>query len=348
MPAVALLSHRASLAHDTGAHPENAARIPAIERALAERGFAGVQRLESPAASSEALLRVHPGAHVEAIRALCESGGGPIDADTVTSPGSYTAALHGAGGAVAMVDLLLGGAPGAGPRSAFSVARPPGHHAEAARAMGFCLFNSVAVAARHAQAAHGCERVLVLDWDVHHGNGTSAIFHTDPSVLFVSIHQWPLYPGTGAAGDEGAGPGLGHTVNLPVPAGAGDETFGSLVEHLVVALLAAFAPGLVLVSAGYDAHAEDPLAACRVTDEGYFEMAASLRRACEAAAVPLGLVLEGGYALDALGRSVAATVAALAAEPAPEPAARALSPVTARAAARVARHWPGLDLPPGA
>ena len=340
MVAVPYLRHASSVRHDTGDHPENAARIPAIERELADRGWRGLERVEAPAVEMAALLAVHPREHVEAIEGLCARGGGFIDADTLTGPDSYEAALHAAGGAAHMVDLLLGGRA----RAAFCGLRPPGHHAEAARAMGFCLFNNVAVAARRARDEHGCRRVLVLDWDVHHGNGTNDIFHADDGVLFVSIHQWPLYPGTGAATDAGSGPGLGYTVNLPVPPGSGDETFVSLVEHLVVPLAHAYQPGLVLVSAGYDAHREDPLASCAVTEAGYAAMTAALRRACAGLGdVPLGMVLEGGYALGALARSVAVTLDALTSEAPPALDPPPVSPVTAPAAARVERHWPGVS-----
>ncbi len=183
--------------------------------------------------------------------------------------------------------------------------------------MGFCFFNNVAVAAAHARAAHGVERVAILDWDVHHGNGTNDIFHADPSVLFCSIHEWPLYPGTGAASDVGSGPGTGYTVNLPVPAGSGDAAVTSLVEHVVAPLFVEHAPGLVLVSAGFDAHRADPLADLEVTEAGYAAMTASLRRACAEAGAPLGLVLEGGYAVNALAASVAALMPVLGASQVP-------------------------------
>ncbi|MBI5106721.1 MAG: histone deacetylase [Solirubrobacterales bacterium] len=314
MPAPVLFRHPSSLDHDTGPHPEQPARIVAIERELGARGWAGFAPEESPAASRELLQAVHPERHVNGIHELCAAGGGMIDVDTVVSEGSWEAALHAAGGAAAMVDRLLGGD---GARIGATAHRPPGHHAEVARAMGFCLFNNVAVAARRARDEHGVSRVLVLDWDVHHGNGTQDVFYATDEVLFVSIHQWPLYPGTGAAGETGTGAGLGYTVNLPVPGGTGDDGYLSLVQHVVVPLARAYAPGLVLISAGYDAHADDPLASCRVTDDGFAGMAATMRALADALGVPLGVVLEGGYDLGALARGFAVTLDAVARPEAP-------------------------------
>jgi len=337
MGAVAYLRHPSSLRHDTGAHPERIQRIVAIEAALAERDWAGLERVEAPAASEEALLAVHPRAHLDAIRALAERGGGAIDLDTVTSAGSWDAALHAAGGAAHMVDLLLGErAFGAG----FCGLRPPGHHAEPARAMGFCLLNNVAVAARRARDAHGAQRVLVVDWDVHHGNGTQAVFESDPGVLFVSIHQWPLYPGTGSVQETGTGEGAGHTVNLPVPPGSGDDVFLSHVAHLVAPLARTYRPDLVLVSAGYDAHADDPLADCAVTDAGYASLASALRAVAGEADAPLGAVLEGGYELDALARSVVVSLAAWGAEGEDGLPDVAPHPLTEEALGRLRRWWP--------
>jgi acetoin utilization deacetylase AcuC-like enzyme len=339
MPSVAYLRSSASLLHDTGANPERADRIPAIEAELAERDWVGLERVDAPAADEDVLLAVHSREHVDAIRALVERGGGTIDVDTVASPGSWEAALHASGGAAGMVDLLVGERSYEG---AFCGLRPPGHHAERARAMGFCLFNNVAVAARRARDAHGVERVLVLDWDVHHGNGTNAIFHEDPGVLFVSIHQWPLYPGTGPADDVGSGAGRGFTVNLPVPPGSGDETFASHVEHLVDPLVRDYRPGLVLVSAGYDAHRDDPLADCEMTEAGYGAMTAAVRLAAGEAGAPVGVVLEGGYDLGALARSVAATLSVLAADEPSGNGGVALHPLTEEALARAERFWPEL------
>jgi acetoin utilization deacetylase AcuC-like enzyme len=225
---------------------------------------------------------------------------------------------------------------------AASIHRPPGHHAERARAMGFCLFNNVAIAARRAIDAHGLSRVLILDWDVHHGNGTNDIFEADPQVLFVSIHQWPLYPGTGAASDIGSGAGEGYTVNLPVPGGSGDALWCSLVEHVVLPLAGDYAPELVLVSAGYDAHADDPLAGCTVSDEGYATMAGSVRRLTESLGVPLGMILEGGYDLGALARCVGRTLDVFGGSSAPAAVDLPVHPGAVEAAARLAARWPAL------
>lgn len=301
-----LFHHPSSLRHDTGGHPEQPSRIVALERALRERDWLGWERRRSSAPPGEVLEAVHPRGYVEELERFCAAGGGMLDLDTVASPGSFAAAVHAAGGAADLVDALLGGEA----RLGASMHRPPGHHAEAARAMGFCLLNNVAVAARRARDAHGLGRVAVVDWDVHHGNGTNDVFHADPGVLFLSIHQSPLYPGTGAASDVGSGAGEGFTVNLPVPAGSGDAVFCSLVEHVVAPVVLEYEPGLVLVSAGFDAHREDPLAGCEVTDAGYAAMAACVRRVADALGVPLGIVLEGGYALGALSRSFVATLEA--------------------------------------
>jgi acetoin utilization deacetylase AcuC-like enzyme len=337
MPAPLLFRHPSSREHDTGVHPERAARIVALEGALEARDWLGWEMRESPEVPREALEAIHPAAYVESIAAVCAAGGGALDVDTVVSSGSFVAGLHGAGGAVAAVDALLG--PN-GPRVAASLHRPPGHHALATRAMGFCLFNNVAVAARRALDRWDAGRVMILDWDVHHGNGTNDIFHAVPEVLYVSIHESPLYPGTGPAADAGSGPGEGFTVNLPVPAGSGDAAWCSLVEHVAVPLGLEHQPGIVLVSAGFDAHVRDPLAGCMVTRAGYVEMSASVRRLADELGVPLGIVLEGGYDLEALTESTIAMLEVAGADEPPEQGQIPLHPLAAQAAARLADRWP--------
>jgi acetoin utilization deacetylase AcuC-like enzyme len=333
------LEHPSSFEHDTGGHPEQPARIAAIQRELEQRGWLGFERVSSPAVERRVLTAVHPEAYVESIEAVSARGGGALDLDTVASAGSFNAALHAAGGAVRMVELLLDGAAERG----FSAHRPPGHHAIPTRAMGFCLFNNIAVATRFALDVRGLDRVMIVDWDVHHGNGTNDIFHSTPEVLFVSIHQWPLYPGSGAATDVGEGEGEGFTVNLPVPPGTGDDGYRSLVDEVVVPLAGAYRPQLVLISAGFDAHRDDPLADCRVTEAGFAAISRSVGRAADSVGAPVGCVLEGGYALDALGRSVAATMEALVEADgagAEEPAGNGALATEARA--RLARWWPKL------
>jgi acetoin utilization deacetylase AcuC-like enzyme len=335
MAAPVLFHHPSSLGHDPGPHPEQPARIVAIEQALEARGWLGMERRLSPQASRAQLEAVHPARLIDGVQELCAAGGGAIDADTIVSSGSWEAALHSAGGAVAVVDALLG-VPGDGAAPvAVSAHRPPGHHAEIHRSMGFCLFNNIAVAARHARDAYSVGRVLILDVDVHHGNGTQDVFSETDEVLFVSIHQSPLYPGTGAARETGTGPGAGYTVNLPVPPGSGDAVFGSLVEHVAVPLARAYDPGLILVSAGFDAHADDPLADGRVTDAGYATMAASMRALADELDVPVGVVLEGGYDLGALARGLVALLDVLVAE---EPVSAPELPVHALSEGYLARH----------
>ncbi|HEX7292785.1 MAG TPA: histone deacetylase [Conexibacter sp.] len=332
------ISHAASLAHDTGAHPERAARIVAIEQELARHDWLGMERLEAPAVALETLTAVHPASHVRGIEELCLAGGGHIDTDTFVVEASYEAALRAAGGAVRLVDLLCSDAAPSG----FSALRPPGHHAEPERAMGFCLFGNVAVAAQHALDAHGLERVLVVDWDVHHGNGTSAAFHASPQVLFVSLHESPLYPGTGPASDVGSGAGSGFTVNLPVAAGVGDALYASLLEHVVVPLALAYAPQLVLISAGFDAHRDDPLAGVALTEDGFAALTGTLRRLAAELEAPIGAVLEGGYDLRALAASTAATLRVLTAADPPPARDVPTMPEARAAAARLAAHWPAL------
>jgi acetoin utilization deacetylase AcuC-like enzyme len=334
MPAGLYFRHPSSLDHDTGAHPENKARIPAIENELARRGWLGWERREAPAATIAQLERIHPAEHIERIRAMSAAGGGWFDADTLASAGSWEAALHAAGGACALVDALSTGETPTG----FAGLRPPGHHCERARPMGFCLFNNVAVAAQHALDSHGARRVAVFDWDVHHGNGTNDIFHARRDVLYVSIHQSPLYPGTGPLRDSGSGAGEGYTVNLPVPPGSGEPVWLSLVEHIVVPVLKAFEPDLLLVSAGFDAHRADPLAQCTLTTESFSKMATHVVATARELGVPFGATLEGGYDLDALAASVAATLVAFGKDDA-EPEHFERDELTLRATAVVEQYW---------
>jgi acetoin utilization deacetylase AcuC-like enzyme len=325
------------MAHDVPGHPERPARIRALEAEMSAHGWFGAARVQAPPVAREVLELVHPASYLDSIRDLCEAGGGAIDADTFAMPGSFGAALRAAGGAVSLVDALLGGDADVG----VSALRPPGHHAEVARAMGFCFFGNVAVAARRATSAHGLSRVLIVDWDVHHGNGTNDIFHAASDVLFVSIHESPLYPGTGPASDVGSGAGEGYTVNLPVPGGSGDAAYGSLVEHVACRLIRSWAPELVLISAGFDAHRDDPLATCRVTEAGFAGMAASLRRAAFDVDAPVGVVLEGGYDLGALARSMAAVMPVLVDASTPDAVVLEEHPLATRALERLDRYFPG-------
>jgi acetoin utilization deacetylase AcuC-like enzyme len=308
-------SHPACFEHDPRAlmpgHPDTPERLLVLEEYLREREWLGWERREAPAASEADLERVHSRQHVERIRDLCRSGGGAIDADTYVGEASWEAALRAAGGPCEMTRALLGGEA----RVGFCEVRPSGHHAEPERAMGFCLFNNVAVAAELAIAELGAERVFIFDWDVHHGNGTAEVFRERADVLFASIHQGGgFYPGTGPLSVVGSGPGEGYTINLPVPAGTGEAPWLSLVEHVVLAAAREFRPDLVLVSAGFDAHAADPLAGCELRTESFAQMACQVRDFAAAAGAPLGIVLEGGYEPTALAESVAATLAAAAGE----------------------------------
>jgi acetoin utilization deacetylase AcuC-like enzyme len=306
--------HPVCLEHDPRArmpsHPDTPERLVALEHYLEERGWLGWERRAAEAASEEHLQLVHSARHVRAIRELCEAGGGEIDADTYVGEASYRAALHAAGGACAMVRALLAEEAKVG----FCGVRPAGHHAERDRAGGFCLFDNVAVAAELAIQEEGVERVFILDWDVHHGNGTAEIFRHRGDVLFASIHQAGIFPGSGPLEDVGSGEGEGRTINLPVPAGSEEELWTALLEQVVLPAAAAFEPRLVLISAGFDAHAADPLAGCRLRTESFARMACQVRDAAAAWGAPLGAVLEGGYEPRVLGECVAATMRAMGGE----------------------------------
>jgi acetoin utilization deacetylase AcuC-like enzyme len=285
--------------HDPGLHPERPARFDAVMQAV--RG-ANVEVEEARAAAQEDLDRVHPPEFLAAIRELCEAGGGAIDVDTVVSERSYDAAVAASGAAAAAVDAVLAGDLG----SAFCLGRPPGHHAEPARAMGFCLVNHAAVAAAHARAA-GVERVAVLDWDAHHGNGTQAVFWNDPAVLYVSLHQYPFYPGTGSRSERGGGAGEGATVNIPLAAGTSEREFIDAFESEALPAVRSFDPGLLIVSAGFDAHRDDPLCDLGLSSAAFGD----LTRAVRGIGPGPVLILEGGYDLNALFESVTEVLAAL-------------------------------------
>lgn len=299
----------ACLKHDTGSHPENQQRLEAIMgRLRAASDLGTVSYLEAPSASLEQVKSVHTPAYVNRVVRLVEGGGGWLDPDTVASPGSLEAALHAVGGAVeAAVAVATGKLD-----NAFVAVRPPGHHATADQAMGFCLFNNVAVAARHLLDQGLAERVAIVDFDVHHGNGTQEIFYDDPSVLYFSTHQAPLYPGTGHYSEVGAGAGKGYTVNVPLQPGVGDEGCSYVLEAVLVPVLRRYRPDLLLVSAGYDPHWREQLANLRVTVPGFRRLVAQLRDLAEELSGGRTVyVLEGGYDLPALSTSVEATVRVL-------------------------------------
>jgi acetoin utilization deacetylase AcuC-like enzyme len=300
----------------------------AIEAELERRDWLGYERREAPRATLEQLLAVHPREHVDAVRET-SARAGAFDLDTSTSQGSWEAALRAAGGACALTDTLLS----EGERVGFSALRPPGHHAEPTRAMGFCLLASVSIAARHALDTLGAGRVLIVDWDVHHGNGTNTVFYESPEVLFASIHQYPFYPGTGPLSDAGAGDGEGYSINLPVPGGSGEDVFCGLVEHVVLPAARDYDPELVLVSAGFDAHRDDPVGGCALESSSFAELTRQLLTLGK----PLGCVLEGGYDLEGLATSTAATMEALVVggRPGGHPRGRLVE----AACAQVGRYW---------
>lgn len=299
-----LLTHEACLAHDAGRrHPERPERIEAVVAGVKSSGQDIVSG-EALAASREHLGRVHKREYVDMIHRACQSGGATLDPDTQVVPASWEAALRSAGAGLGAIEALQRSEADA----AFVATRPPGHHALPGRAMGFCLFNNVAIAAR--TLADSGRRVAIVDWDVHHGNGTQEVFYRDPDVLYVSLHESAFYPGTGHVHERGAAEGRGTTLNLPLPAGTGGDVYRWLMRWVVAPAVSAFQPNWVLVSAGYDAHRDDPLAAMRLVAADYAAMANVLR-----GLVPPGRVvffLEGGYNLAALTDSSAATLRGLA------------------------------------
>jgi acetoin utilization deacetylase AcuC-like enzyme len=294
--------------HDTGGHPENAGRLVAIDSALERLDLLrGRPDIPFAAATDDELARIHDPRYISGVRGFAAQGGGWLDADTAVGPSSVNAATLAAGAGIAAVDAALDDRA----RRGFVLARPPGHHATPSRGMGFCLFNTIGVAAAHA-LSRGLERVLIVDWDVHHGNGTQDAFFESDDVLLCSVHQWPHYPGTGAASERGSGRGAGFTLNVPLSAGADDAAYAEIFDQLILPAADAYRPQLVLVSAGFDAHADDPLGGMLVTAQGFGDLARRVVQVAEThAAGRVVAILEGGYDPPALAASVVTTLAAL-------------------------------------
>jgi len=282
-------------------HPERAERIGTLLTLLEEYQRPGIKRFEPRLATEEEITLIHDSTHVGLVAATAKKSFFAFDADTPVSAKSYETARLATGGLLTLLDAMMERDIDNG----FALVRPPGHHAERNRAMGFCLFNSAAIGAQYLRERFGLKRVLVMDWDVHHGNGTQHSFYDDPGVLFVSTHQYPLYPGTGAAEESGRGQGDGYTVNLPLPVGWGDAEYQELFQQVIDPVCRQFDPEFVLISSGFDAHARDPLAGMTVTEEGFSSMARVLLRiAHDHAQGRCAAILEGGYDLEGLRRSV--------------------------------------------
>ncbi len=305
-PGTLIISHPVCVEHDTGTgHPESPNRLRAVHAALDKPEFADLERREAPEATAEQIGRVHEGDYLDRLlAAIPASGLDALDPDTVVSPKSGEAALRAAGAVCAAVDAVATGEA----RNAFCAVRPPGHHAEPGRAMGFCLINNVAVGALHARAVHGFTRIAVVDFDVHHGNGTQAAFESDGELFYASTHQYPFYPGTGAE----SATGIGNIVNVPFPADADSADFRMAMAGRILPALAEFSPDFLFISAGFDAHEDDPLAQVRLVEDDYLwvtgELLAIAKTCCAERVVS---VLEGGYSLEALAASTYAHVRGL-------------------------------------
>jgi acetoin utilization deacetylase AcuC-like enzyme len=293
------------LKHDTGQHVENAGRLEAILSHLEKTGLKKQLTLIEPRpALVEEIALVHQRQYIEEIEETARRGGGWLDSDTVMSPESYEVALYAAGGVIRAVEAVMAGEVA----SAFALVRPPGHHATSSRAMGFCLFNNIAIATQYALAKYKLERILIIDFDVHHGNGTQETFYHNPSVMYISTHQYPFYPGTGSVEESGSGAAEGTNINIPLPAGCGDSEYLKVFEQIIVPAARRFNPQLILVSAGYDPHWADGLAMMQVSVTGFSQMVRIIKGlADELCGGRLVFTLEGGYNLNALAASVKAT-----------------------------------------
>jgi len=304
---VGLVYHPIYLEHNTGLHCEAASRLTITMSHLKNVGTMDkLVPIKPQAATIEQIARVHSPSYISGIESFVRRGGGYLDdGDTVASPASYEAAIYAAGGVIAAVDAVMSNKV----TYAFALLRPPGHHAVRDAAMGFCIFNNVAIAARDAISKHNLERVLIVDFDVHHGNGTQDAFYSESSVLYFSTHQYPFYPGSGGVDEVGSGEGEGYTVNVPMPGGCGDTEYMRAFEDVLVPVVKRYKPQLILVSAGYDAHWADSISSMQVTTTGYAKMAAILKGlADDLCRSRLVFALEGGYNFEALAESVDATI----------------------------------------
>jgi len=299
----AYIYHPDYLKHDTGVHVENAGRLEAILKAIDASSLKNeLLFIEPKMATQEEIELVHSPAHISLVQKVCAEGGGWLDPDTYASPLSYNVAKLAVGGGLRAIDALMNDEAD----WVFGFVRPPGHHATPSRAMGFCLFNNIAIAARYAQKNHGLKKILIIDWDVHHGNGTQDAFYEDASVLYFSCHQSPLYPGTGSSNEKGSGEGEGFTINCPLAPGGGDSEFIKIFKEILYPEGKRFAPDLVLVSAGFDAHQKDPLAQMNLTTEGFAQLAEIVLTISKESPArgKLLFLLEGGYNPNALSSSI--------------------------------------------
>ncbi|MBU1852951.1 MAG: histone deacetylase [Candidatus Omnitrophica bacterium] len=307
----ALIYHPIYLKHDTGPHhPERASRLQAILRKLQKTGLIDrLKVIEPPKASIEDITLVHSRDYVLSIKDICKDNDhANLDSDTVISRDSFQAALFAAGAVIKGIDAVFNGEI----NNAFCMVRPPGHHARPSQAMGFCIFNNIAIGARYIQKKYDKNRILIIDWDVHHGNGTEEIFYQDPSVLYISVHQYPHYPGTGPKESIGEGKGRGFNLNIPMQAGSGDDEYINVFNEIIIPKISSFKPEFILISAGFDGHKDDPLSSLNLTEQGYFQMTKLIRDLaklyCEDRVIS---VLEGGYNLFSLANSVNSHLEAL-------------------------------------